>query len=159
MRSGVHTCSPHFFAIDAPAFDAVARCRHGACIHVRRVRSVLGLGEAERQAHRFLNEPRDQFGPLARRTEVSDRQHEGIIDDDGMLVLQVIVQAQALGGEMFPDNGHPQIAAVLAAVFRRQCEAQMAGIVGAPAGFAQQRLHSTRGRPPFSKSVRAHSRR
>ena len=57
-----------------------------------------------------------------------------------MLVLQIIVQAKALGGEMFADDGHPEIGTILAAIALRDREAQMAGGVGKILGLAQQRF-------------------
>ena len=57
-----------------------------------------------------------------------------------MLVLQVVVQAETLGGEMLADHGHPEVGAVLAAVALRDREAQMAGVVGEILGLAQQRF-------------------
>ena len=57
-----------------------------------------------------------------------------------MLVLQVVVQAQALGGEMLADHGHGQVGAVLAAELGGQGETQVARRVGAMLGFGQQVL-------------------
>ncbi|MNN09305.1 hypothetical protein D3C81_1221830 [compost metagenome] len=55
-----------------------------------------------------------------------------------MLVLQVVVQAQALGGEMLADHGHGQVGAILAAELGGQGEAQVTGRVGATLGLGQQ---------------------
>ena len=41
---------------------------------------------------------------------------------------------------MLANHRHPEVAAVLAAVLARQREAQVAGAIGAPLGFGQQRL-------------------
>src|SRR5947207_14050884 len=57
-----------------------------------------------------------------------------------MLVLQVVVQAKAFGGEMFADHRHPEIGPVLAAVNLWSGETQMAGLVGQILYLAQQRL-------------------
>ena len=62
------------------------------------------------------------------------------IADDRMLVLQVVVQAEALGGEMLADHRHPEVGAVLAAIALRDREAQMAGVVGEILRLAQQRF-------------------
>ena len=62
------------------------------------------------------------------------------IADDRMLVLQVVVQAEALRGEMLADHGHPEVGTVLAAIALRDREAQMAGGVGEILGLAQQRF-------------------
>ncbi len=64
----------------------------------------------------------------------------GKIADDRMLVLQIVVQAEALRGEMLADHGHPEIGAVLAAIALRDRKAQMAGLVGAVLRLAQQRF-------------------
>ena len=57
-----------------------------------------------------------------------------------MLVLKVVVQPQPLGGEIFADHAHPQVAAALAAELGQQREAQMPGLVRPPLRLAQQRL-------------------
>src|SRR6478735_8229381 len=57
-----------------------------------------------------------------------------------MLVLQIVVQAEALGCKMLADHGHPEIGTVLAAITFRNREAQMAGGVGKVLGLAQQRF-------------------
>ncbi len=57
-----------------------------------------------------------------------------------MLVLQVIVQAKPLGGEMLADHRHPEVGAVLAAILLRNRKAQMAGGVGQVLRLAQQRF-------------------
>ena len=62
------------------------------------------------------------------------------IADDRMLVLQIVVQAEALGGKVLADHGHPEVGAVLAAVALRDRKAQMAGGVGEVLGLAQQRF-------------------
>ena len=62
------------------------------------------------------------------------------IADDRMLVLQVVVQAEALGGKVFADRRHGEIGAVLAAIRLRQREAKVAGLVGDILRLAQQRF-------------------
>ena len=57
-----------------------------------------------------------------------------------MLVLQVVVQPEALAGEVLADHRHPEVRALLAAVLLRERVAVVAGRVGAPARLAQQRL-------------------
>jgi hypothetical protein len=64
----------------------------------------------------------------------------GQIADDRMLVLQIVVQAEALGRKMLADHGHPEVGAVLAAIALRDREAQMAGGVGEVLRLAQQRF-------------------
>ena len=55
-----------------------------------------------------------------------------------MLVLQVIVQAKTLAGEVFTDDRHRQVRSVLAAVFLRQAKPQMARLVSEAPRLAQQ---------------------
>ena len=57
-----------------------------------------------------------------------------------MLVLQVVVQAEALRGKVFADHGHPEVGTILATVPLRDREAQMAGGVRKVLGLAQQRF-------------------
>ena len=49
------------------------------------------------------------------RAEVAE--HEGLdeVAHDGVLVLEVVVEAKALGGEVLPDRGHAEVGAVLPA--------------------------------------------
>ena len=112
---------------------------HRAGFHVRRVRAVLGLGQAKGDAVFAVIEPSIIAFWSSRAVAVEhgdDRQ----IADDRMLVLQIVVQAEALGGKMLADHGHPEIGAVLAAIALRDREAQMAGGVGEILGLAQQRF-------------------
>src|SRR5581483_7242849 len=62
------------------------------------------------------------------------------IADDRMLVLQIVMEAEPLGGKMLADHGHPQVGAVLAAIALWNGKAQMARRVGAVLRLAQQRL-------------------
>ena len=55
-----------------------------------------------------------------------------------MLVLQIVVQAKPLGGEMLADHRHPEIGAVLAAVALRDRKAQVSGGVGEIFHLSQQ---------------------
>jgi hypothetical protein len=101
----------------------------------------------------------DEFVFLGLRAEVAQHHDERKVADHRMLVLQVVEQAQALGGEMVADDRHPQVVAVLPAEFAWAAKPEEAGLVGRLLGLDQQASHSGRGRPPLSKSVRAHSRR
>ena len=55
-----------------------------------------------------------------------------------MLVLQIVVQAQAFAGEVFADDGHGEVGAVLAAPAFGGGETQMAGFVGDFGSLVQQ---------------------
>ena len=46
----MHAGCPHLLAVDDPALDVVAGRLHGPGFHMRRVGTVLGLGQAERDA-------------------------------------------------------------------------------------------------------------
>ncbi len=76
----------------------------------------------------------------AERAEIAEDQHEGLIADDRVLVLQIVVEAKPFGREMLADHRHPQIGAVLAAVVPRQREAEMSGAVGATPRLCEKRL-------------------
>ncbi len=57
-----------------------------------------------------------------------------------MLVLQIVVEAEALGCKVLADHGHPEVGTVLAAVALRDRKTQMAGGIREVFGLAQQRL-------------------
>ncbi len=140
MRRHMHAGDPHFFAIDQPAGHAIAGFRHGAGFHVRGVAAMVRLGQAK-GGDAFPGEAaQDEFLLLRRGAKGFEHGHEREIADDGMLVLQIIVQAQALGGKMVADHRHPQIGAILAAIFLRRGKAPVPGLVGADGGFAQQQF-------------------
>ena len=135
----MHAGGPHLLTVDHPALDVVACRRLRSGLHVRGIRAVLGLGQPEGDAvfprdraldHRLLLVP-------SVAVEHGDQRQ---IADDGMLVLQIVVQAETLCGKMLADHRHPQIGAVLAAISLRDREAQMACGVGEILHPAQQRL-------------------
>ena len=66
--------------------------------------------------------------------------HHREIADDRALVLQVVVQAQALVREMLADDGHGEVGTVGAAQRLGQGEAQMTGAVGATPHLRQELL-------------------
>src|SRR6185369_17306997 len=74
--------------------------------------------------------------------------------DDRVLVLQIVVESEALRREMLADHRHPQIRAAVAAVFARQREAIEAGAVGATSRFAKQ-LFPFSARQPAAFEIRA----
>ena len=138
----VATCMPvvHIFSplID-PARDAVAGRRHRAGLHVGGVRAVVGLGQAEGDAV-FAGDRAFDHRLLVVAAVAVEHGDQRQIADDRMLVLQIVVQAEALGGEMLADHRHPEIGAVLAAIALRDREAQMPGGVGEVLRLAQQRF-------------------
>ena len=57
-----------------------------------------------------------------------------------MLVLQVVVQSEALAREVLSDDRHAEVRAVLAAELLRQRVPVVPGSVGEPPGLAEQLL-------------------
>ena len=104
------------------------------------VGAVLWFGEAER--HRAF--PGDQrLGPQAALfvgAEAFHHDHLREVADDRGFVLQVVVQAEPLVRQMFPDDGHVHVGAVATAERRRQSVAQPARPVGSPAHLGEQIL-------------------
>ena len=101
---------------------------------------MVRLGQAEGDDSLALQHPVDELGLLLEASEIAEHQDEGIVADDRMLVLEVVVKAQPLGRQMLADDGHPQVRAVLPPIFPRHGEAIVAGPVGATLGFPQERL-------------------
>src|SRR5581483_12507653 len=64
----------------------------------------------------------------------------GMVADDGAFVLEVVMEPEALGGQVFADYRHPEVGAVASAVLPGQGVAVMARAVGAPAHLGQQFL-------------------
>jgi hypothetical protein len=139
MRRDMHTGRPHLLAVDDPALDVVAGRLHGPGFHMCRIGTVVRLGQAKRDAIFARNRAVDHrlliVGAIA--VEHGDDRE---VTNDRMLVLQIVVQAEAFRGEMFTDHGHPEVGTVLAAIMLRNREAQMAGGVGEILGLAQQRF-------------------
>jgi hypothetical protein len=104
-----------------------------------RIRAVPGFGKAEGDAVFAPDRAVDHRLLLVAAVAV-EHGHDGEIADDGVLVLQIIVQAEAFGGKMLANDRHPQVGAVLAAVARRNRKAQMACSIGEVFGLAQQRF-------------------
>ena len=136
METGI----PHFLTIDQPAVHAVALARLGARFHPCRIRAVVGFGQAKSHAVRSGQHAVNENILLFGRAEIAEHQDLGEIADNRAFILQIIVQPQALFGEVFTNNRHCQIGAVLSAIFFRQGKAQMSGRVGTAAHFAQQFL-------------------
>ena len=76
---------------------------------------MVRLGQAEGGAHLAGQQLFAVAGILLRRRELLEHQHEGIVADDGMLVLQVVEQAEPLGSQMLADYRHVQVGPALAA--------------------------------------------
>ena len=101
---------------------------------------MLGLGEAE--GHRAF--PGDQRlrpdAALLVGAEALHHDHRREVPDDRRLVLQIVVQAEALVRQVLADHRHVDVGAVPAAQRRRQSVAQPARPVGSPAHLAEQIL-------------------
>ena len=139
MGRDMHAGGPHLLAVDDPALDVVAGRRHRAGFHVGGVRAMLGLGQAKGDAV-FSGDRALDHRLLVVAAVAVEHGHQRQIADDRMLVLQIVVQAEPLGGEMLADHRHPEIGAVLAAIAFRDREAQVAGGVGEILHLAQQRF-------------------
>jgi hypothetical protein len=70
--------------------------------------------------------------------KIADHQRLNEIANNRAFILQVVVQPQPLGGEMFANTGHCEMRSVLAAKFGRQCIAIMPRLVGNLTHFAKQ---------------------
>ena len=101
---------------------------------------MVGLGQAEAGADLTLLQPLGVAVVLGVGRELLEQDDEGVVADDRVLGLQVVVQAQPLGGEVLADDGHGEVGAALAAPFHRPGVAQVPSLVGAAAGLAQQGL-------------------
>ena len=119
----------------------------GIGFHVGGVRAVLRLGDAEGKSAPTLCDVINPLGLLL-FSAVQDHQQEAhVVADDGVLGLQIVVQAQALDGQMLADDGHAQVGAFAATVFLGRGVAVVARRVGAPAGFHHERLPFLVGQP------------
>jgi len=78
---------------------------------------------------------------LLRIRAVEDHEHEAdVVADDRVLVLQVVVETESLGGEVLADDRHAEVVAVAAAVFLGNCVAVVAGFVGESFRLVQKLL-------------------
>jgi hypothetical protein len=113
---------------------------------------VARLGQAERKV--FLSrENAFDVALLIFGAVVGERRNDREIANDGGFVLQVVVQAEPFGGEMFADGGNREIGGARAAAGFRQSVAQMAGLVGSALHFRNQRA-PFRARTPVVIPVR-----
>jgi hypothetical protein len=135
----VATCMPviHIFSplISQPSLRV---SRHGAGFHV--VASEPWLGSVRPKAGDELAGKPPRMNSSSRVPKSRNISDEREVADDRVLVLQVVVQAEALGGEMLADDRHPQVGAVLAAIFFRQPISASGRPCRPLLGFAQQLL-------------------
>ena len=104
---------PRLLAVDDPLV-AVAL---GVRLHPRRVGAVLRLGDPEREAPPARAARSSTHSAFCSLGAVVDHQQQAdVVADDRVLVLQVVVQPEALRREVLADDRHPEVRAVLAAV-------------------------------------------
>ena len=122
----------------ATCIPVVPRFRDGARFHVRRVGAVLGFCETEGDDALALEAAEDELLLLRLGAEFLEHGDEREIAHDRVLVLKVVVEAEALCREMLADHRHPEVGAILAAVLFRCGETPVAGGVGAALGFGEE---------------------
>ena len=101
---------------------------------------MIRLGEAEGGDAFAGKAAEDELLLLRLGAETFEHGDEREIAHDAVFVLQIVVQAQPLGGELVADHRHPQVRTILAAIFLWCRKTPVAGLVGADAGFAQQQF-------------------
>ncbi len=149
VRRDMHAGDPHLAPVDPPAVDAVARLANRARLHMRRVRSMVGLGQPERRAPPALEPAEDELGfLLLAGGELLEHLDEREVADDAVLVLEVVVEAQPLRREMLADHRHPEVRAVLAAVLLRRREAPVPRRIGLARRLLQELLPLLRAAGP-----------
>src|SRR5689334_11080649 len=136
VRCGVDAGVPRLL----PGDDPVPAVFGGRRFHEGGVAAVLGFGDAEGEVAFARGEVVGPVELLLRAAVVQHQQQADVVAHDRVLVLQVAVQAEALAGQVLADHRHTQVGAVPAAVLFRERVPEVAGRVGAPARFGQQRL-------------------
>ncbi len=82
----------------------------------------------------------DPLRLLGRRAVVQHQQQADVVADDRVLVLQIVVQPEPLGGQVLADDGHVEVRAVPPAVLLRVGVAIVARGIGTAPGLGEQRL-------------------
>ena len=101
---------------------------------------MVGLGQTKAKTQASRQQAWDELFFLCRRAKVSQHQRHWRIAHNGTFVLQIVVQPQTLGGQVFTNDGHGQVAAVLPAKFCRQGVPVVPRQVGSAPHFSQERL-------------------
>ena len=151
---GVDAGVPCLLAVDHP----LVAVPHGAGLHERGVGPVLGLCDAECETAPAAGQVVDPVGLLLGRAVLDHQQQGDVVADDGVLVLQVAVQAESLARQVLTDDGHAEVGAILPAVACRERVPIVAGGVGSPAGLGEQCFPFGVGQPtavPVGASVLA----
>ena len=113
-RSTVAVCMPVLNRF-MPLITQSPPCFVGRGLHEGGVRAVVGLGQAEGDALLAGEHAFEIAVLLLLGAETVQQQGDREIADDRALVLQVVVQAEALVREMFADDRHGEVGTVLAA--------------------------------------------
>ena len=137
VEAGVET----FVTVDHPLV-AVRDCRR---LEIGRVGAVIRLRQPEREPAGSVQESGHPLGPLLVGSEVAHHQHGREVADDRALVLQVVVQPEAAGGEMLTNDGHLEVGRVVAAVLRGERVPKPTRSVG-PAPHLGEQLFPLRAR-------------
>ena len=147
---------PRLLAVDDPLVTVTL----GVRLHPRRVRPVLRLGDPEREPPLAEQQVVDPLRLLLLGAVVDHQQQPDVVADDRVLVLQVVVQTEALRRQVLTDDRHPEVACRLD---RRTPSGTRTGSAPprrrADCASASRSSHSSFGSPPRSQSVRASSRR
>ena len=101
---------------------------------------MIGFRQPERDAPRPFETATDEFPFLLLSPERFEHGDEGKISDDGMLVLQIVMETKAALREAITDDSHPQVRAVLPAVSLRSRKTPVTRLVCSLPGLAQQFL-------------------
>ena len=145
MGCVMHARLPLLVPVQQPPIDPAPPLCNTLGGHMCCIAAVARLRQAEGHSE-LAPQPRgNQLSLLLLRTEVHEHDDVREVAHHAVLVLQVVEQAQAFGGKMFADHGHPQVApaavlAVLPAILLWQGQAVEACFVREPARLGQQIL-------------------
>ena len=132
----VDTGVPGLLAVDDP-FVAVAVTMG---LHVGGVRTMLGFGDAEGEAP---TAGRQIVEPLALLFVTAVDRHQersDVVADDGVLVLQVVVETEPLRRKVLPDDRHRQVRSAVTAELGWERVPVVTGLVGETPHLGEQRL-------------------
>ena len=101
---------------------------------------MIRLGDTKRETFAPFGKVVDPLRLLLLRAVADHEQQAHVVPHDGMLVLQVVVQAQALYRQVLADDRHIQVGTVLATELFRLRVAVVPGFVGQPLRLEQELL-------------------
>ena len=116
-------------------------------LHPRRVGAVLGFGDPEGEVAGPGGQVLDPLVLLLVRAVGEHQQQPDVVADDGVLVLQVAVQAEAPRGQVLADHRHVQVGAAPAPELGRERVPVVARGVRPPPGLPQELLPLPAGQP------------